>query len=31
LMYPYAETPDGSLDSLDPTSFAYAISSKEIA
>jgi transglutaminase-like putative cysteine protease len=31
LMYPYAETPDGSLDSLDPAGFAYAISSKEIA
>jgi transglutaminase-like putative cysteine protease len=31
LMYPYAETPDGSRDSLDPTSFAYVISSKEIA
>jgi transglutaminase-like putative cysteine protease len=31
LMYPYAETPDGSLDSLDPTNFAYTISSKEIA
>ncbi len=30
LMYPYAETPDGSLDSLDPASFACAISSKEI-
>jgi transglutaminase-like putative cysteine protease len=31
LMYPYAETRDGSRDSLDPTSFAYAISSKETA
>jgi transglutaminase-like putative cysteine protease len=31
LMYPYAETPDGSLDSLDPAGFAYAISSTEIA
>src|ERR1700730_6141216 len=31
LMYPYAETPDGSKDSLDPTTFTYAISSKEIA
>jgi transglutaminase-like putative cysteine protease len=31
LMYPYAETPDGSKDSLDPTTFAYAISSREIA
>ena len=31
LMYPYAETPDGGLDSLDPAGFAYAISSKEIA
>ena len=30
LMYPYAETPDGSKDSLDPTTFAYAISSREI-
>jgi hypothetical protein len=28
--YPYAETPDGSKDSLDPTTFAYAISSREI-
>jgi transglutaminase-like putative cysteine protease len=31
LMYPYAETPDGTEDSLDPTTFAYVISSKEIA
>lgn len=31
LMYPYAETPDGNEDSLDPTTFAYVISSKEIA
>jgi transglutaminase-like putative cysteine protease len=30
LMYPYAETPDGSRDSLDPTSFSYAITAKEI-
>ena len=30
LMYPYAETSDGSRDSLDPAGFAYAISSKEI-
>lgn len=30
LMYPYAETPDGNEDSLDPTTFAYVISSKEI-
>jgi transglutaminase-like putative cysteine protease len=31
LMYPYAETPDGTEDSLDPTTFAYVISAKEIA
>ena len=31
LMYPYAETPGGTEDSLDPTTFAYAVSSKEIA
>jgi hypothetical protein len=31
LMYPYAETPDGTEDSLDPATFAYVISSKEIA
>ncbi len=31
LMYPYAETPDGTEDLLDPTTFAYVISSKEIA
>jgi transglutaminase-like putative cysteine protease len=30
LMYPYAETPDGSQDPLDPENFAYTISSKEI-
>ena len=30
LMYPYAETPDGVLDSLDPASFVYSISAKEI-
>ena len=30
LMYPYAETPDGSLDSLEPANFAYSISAKEI-
>jgi transglutaminase-like putative cysteine protease len=30
LMYPYAETPDGSRDPLDPENFAYTISSKEI-
>jgi hypothetical protein len=30
-MYPYAETLDGTEDSLDPTTFAYVISSKEIA
>jgi len=31
LMYPYAETSDGSKDPLAPNSFAYAIASKEIA
>ena len=31
LMYPYAETPDGTEDSLDPTTFGYVISAKEIA
>jgi transglutaminase-like putative cysteine protease len=30
LMYPYAETLEGSRDWLDPTGFAYAISAKEI-
>jgi transglutaminase-like putative cysteine protease len=30
LMYPYAETSDGSKDSLTPETFAYTISSKEI-
>jgi len=30
LMYPYAEAPDGVLDSLDPASFVYSISAKEI-
>ncbi|HEX3864254.1 MAG TPA: transglutaminase family protein [Stellaceae bacterium] len=30
LMYPYAETADGSEDSLDPAAFAYTISAKEI-
>jgi transglutaminase-like putative cysteine protease len=30
LMYPYAETPAGSEDSLDPTAFAYTIAAKEI-
>jgi len=30
LMYPYAETPDGALDSLDPASFTYSIFAKEI-
>ncbi len=29
LMYPYAETPEGSEDALDPESFAYAITAKE--
>jgi hypothetical protein len=31
LMYPYAETPDGSVDSLDPAHFAYTLTSKVIA
>ncbi len=31
LMYPYAETPDGSKDSLDPAGFTYTISATEIA
>jgi transglutaminase-like putative cysteine protease len=30
LMYPYAETPEGSADSLDPENFAYRIMAKEI-
>ena len=30
LMYPQAETTDGRLDSLDPESFKYEITSKEI-
>ena len=30
LMYPYAETADGTIDSLDPAGFAYSISVKEI-
>ncbi len=30
LMYPYAETPDGSVDSLDPANFAYTIAAREI-
>jgi transglutaminase-like putative cysteine protease len=30
LMYPYAETSDGSKDALTPESFAYSISSKEV-
>jgi hypothetical protein len=29
-MYPYAETADGSKDSLDPEPFFYTITSKEI-
>ena len=31
LMYPYAETPEGALDSLDPATFSYSIFAKEIA
>src|SRR4051794_16478654 len=31
LMYPYAETPDGSADSLDPAHFSYTIAAREIA
>ena len=31
LMYPYAETPEGSEDSLDPGTFAYTITATEIA
>jgi transglutaminase-like putative cysteine protease len=30
LMYPYAETPDGPIDSLDPGSFTYSIFAREI-
>jgi hypothetical protein len=30
LMYPYAETVEGTNDPLDPDHFAYTISSKEI-
>ena len=30
LMYPYAETTNGSKDSLDPEGFAYTITSTEI-
>jgi transglutaminase-like putative cysteine protease len=30
LMYPYAESPDGAVDSLDPASFAYSIFAQEI-
>jgi len=30
LMYPQAETADGRLDSLDPDSFRYEITAKEI-
>ena len=30
LMYPYAETPEGSEDSLDPGNFSYTITAKEI-
>jgi hypothetical protein len=30
-MYPYAETPEGALDSLDPAAFTYSIFAKEIA
>ena len=31
LMYPYAETAQGPKDSLDPETFSYAITAKEIA
>ena len=31
LMYPHAESPDGSSDSLDPANFTYKITAKEIA
>jgi hypothetical protein len=30
LMYPYAESPDGPLDSLDPASFSYSIFARKI-
>jgi transglutaminase-like putative cysteine protease len=30
LMYPYAESPDGPVESLDPGSFAYSIFAQEI-
>ena len=30
LMYPYAESPDGTVDSLDPATFAYSIFAQEI-
>src|SRR6202043_4151172 len=30
LMYPYAEAPDGPIDSLDPASFTYSIFAQEI-
>jgi transglutaminase-like putative cysteine protease len=30
LMYPYAESADGTIDSLDPASFAYSIFAREI-
>ncbi len=30
LMYPYAEAPDGAVDSLDPAAFAYSISAKKV-
>jgi len=29
-MYPYGETPDRALDSLDPAAFEYTITAKEI-
>jgi hypothetical protein len=31
MMYPHAETADGRLDRLDPDSFRYEITSREIA
>ena len=30
LMYPYAESPDGPVDSLDPANFTYSIFAREI-
>ena len=30
LMYPYAETSGGTVDSLDPARFTYSISVKEV-